>query len=91
VPVFLRILLALSADARAPQAPASSRYRMLQSILGEIGERQMTVRRDDDAIVVSTRRSCRGGRRAHGVSSHDPLARGLAGRPLVAYEPSLSL
>jgi hypothetical protein len=33
---FLSVLLALSADARALEAPASYRYRMLQPILGEI-------------------------------------------------------
>lgn len=49
---LLAILLALSADARAIEAPASYRYRIHHQIFGDIGEHRMTVRREDDLIVV---------------------------------------
>jgi hypothetical protein len=49
---LLASLLALCADARALETPASYRYRILHPIFGEIGEHQMTVRREDDAVVV---------------------------------------
>lgn len=50
---LVAVLLALSGvDARALEAPASYRYRILHPIFGEIGEHQMTVRREDDAVVV---------------------------------------
>lgn len=45
-------LLLLSADAHALEAPASYRYRIHHQIFGDIGEHRMTVRREDDAIVV---------------------------------------
>jgi Family of unknown function (DUF6134) len=49
----LASLLALSGiDAHALEAPASYRYRILHGIFGDIGEHQMTVRREDDAVVV---------------------------------------
>lgn len=46
------VLLALAADARALEAPASYRYRIHHQIFGDIGEHRMTVRRENDAIVV---------------------------------------
>jgi Family of unknown function (DUF6134) len=46
------ILLVLSADARALDAPASYRYRIHHQIFGDIGEHRMTVARAGDAIVV---------------------------------------
>jgi hypothetical protein len=46
------ILLVLSADARALEAPASYRYRIHHQIFGDIGEHRMTVARAGDAIVV---------------------------------------
>jgi Family of unknown function (DUF6134) len=46
------ILLVLSADARALDAPASYRYRIHHQIFGDIGEHCMTVARAGDAIVV---------------------------------------
>jgi Family of unknown function (DUF6134) len=46
------ILLMLSADARALDAPASYRYRIHHQIFGDIGEHRMTVARAGDAIVV---------------------------------------
>ena len=45
-------LLALSAEARALDAPASYRYRIHHQIFGDIGEHRMTVAREGDAIVV---------------------------------------
>jgi hypothetical protein len=48
----LVILLALSADARALEAPESYRYRILHQVFGDIGWHQMTVRREDGTIVV---------------------------------------
>jgi hypothetical protein len=48
----LAILLALSADARALEASADYRYRIHHEIFGDIGEHEMTVRREDGAIVV---------------------------------------
>jgi hypothetical protein len=49
---LLAALLVLSAEVRALDAPASYRYRILHPIFGDIGEHQMTVRREDDAVVV---------------------------------------
>ena len=49
---LVALLLALSADARALDAPASYRYRIQHQIFGDIGEHRMTVRREDDGIVV---------------------------------------
>ena len=46
------VLLALSAEARALDAPASYRYRIHHQIFGDIGEHRLTVRREDDSIVV---------------------------------------
>jgi len=46
------VLLALAADARALEAPASYRYRIHHQIFGDIGEHRMTVRRENDAIMV---------------------------------------
>src|SRR5690606_37494544 len=46
------VLLAQAADARALEAPASYRYRIHHQIFGDIGEHRMTVRRENDAIVV---------------------------------------
>ena len=46
------ILLVLSADARALDAPARYRYRIHHQIFGDIGEHRMTVARAGDAIVV---------------------------------------
>lgn len=48
----LAILLALSADARALELPATYRYRIHHQIFGDIGEHEMTVRREDGSIVV---------------------------------------
>jgi Family of unknown function (DUF6134) len=48
----LAVLLALPVEARALEAPASYRYRILHPIFGDIGEHHMTVRREDDAVVV---------------------------------------
>jgi hypothetical protein len=45
-------LLALSAEARALEAPADYRYRIHHQIFGDIGEHRMTVRRENDLIVV---------------------------------------
>jgi Family of unknown function (DUF6134) len=49
---LLAVLLLLSADARALEAPASYRYRIHHQIFGDIGEHRMTVRREDDVSVV---------------------------------------
>jgi Family of unknown function (DUF6134) len=46
------ILLVLSAEARALDAPASYRYRIHHQIFGDIGEHRMTLARAGDAIVV---------------------------------------
>ena len=46
------VLLVLSADARALEAPASYRYRIQHQIFGDIGEHRMTVRREGGLIVV---------------------------------------
>lgn len=48
---LLAVLLMLSIDAGA-EAPASYRYRIHHQIFGDIGEHRMTVRRQDDLIVV---------------------------------------
>jgi Family of unknown function (DUF6134) len=48
----LAIMLALSADARALEASADYRYRIHHEIFGDIGEHEMTVRREDGSIVV---------------------------------------
>ncbi len=48
----LAIMLALPADARALEASADYRYRIHHEIFGDIGEHEMTVRREDGAIVV---------------------------------------
>ena len=48
----LAILLALPADARALEVSAIYRYRIHHEIFGDIGEHEMTVRREDGAIVV---------------------------------------
>jgi hypothetical protein len=48
----LAILLALPAEARALEMPASYRYRIHHEIFGDIGEHRMTVARAGDAIVV---------------------------------------
>jgi Family of unknown function (DUF6134) len=47
------VLLVLAADAHALELPASYRYRIHHQIFGDIGEHRMTVRREDDAIVVA--------------------------------------
>jgi hypothetical protein len=50
---LLAFLLALSGiDARALEAPASYRYRILHPIFGQIGEHRMTVYREHGAVVV---------------------------------------
>ncbi|HEX6111454.1 MAG TPA: DUF6134 family protein [Geminicoccaceae bacterium] len=49
---LLAVVLALSADARALEAPASYRYRIHHQIFGDIGEHRMSVRRDHDDVVV---------------------------------------
>jgi hypothetical protein len=49
---LLVVLLVLSAAAHALDAPASYRYRIHHQIFGDIGEHRMTVRREDDVIVV---------------------------------------
>lgn len=50
---LLAALLALSSvDARALEMPASYRYRIHHAIFGNIGEHRMSMRRQDDAIVV---------------------------------------
>jgi hypothetical protein len=49
---LLAVLLLLAADARALETPATYRYRILHPIFGAIGEHRMTVRREDDAVVV---------------------------------------
>jgi hypothetical protein len=49
---LLAALVLLSANARALEAPASYRYRILHQIFGDIGEHEITIRREDDAIVV---------------------------------------
>ena len=46
------VLLVLSADAHALDAPASYRYRIHHQSFGDIGEHRMTVRREDHVIVV---------------------------------------
>ena len=48
----LAIMLALPADARALEASADYRYRIHHEIFGDIGEHEMTVRREDGSIVV---------------------------------------
>ena len=45
-------LLVLSAAAHALDVPASYRYRIHHQIFGDIGEHRMTLRREDDVIVV---------------------------------------
>jgi Family of unknown function (DUF6134) len=42
----------LPADARALEASADYRYRIHHEIFGDIGEHEMTVRREDGSIVV---------------------------------------
>jgi hypothetical protein len=49
---LLAVLLVLSAEARALDAPASYRYRIHHQIFGDIGEHRMAVARRGDAIVV---------------------------------------
>jgi Family of unknown function (DUF6134) len=49
---LLAVLLVLSPDVRALEAPASYRYRIHHQIFGDIGEHRMTVARDGNAIVV---------------------------------------
>jgi hypothetical protein len=48
----LAMLLALPADARALEAPASYRYRIHHEIFGDIGEHLMSVRREAGAVIV---------------------------------------
>jgi Family of unknown function (DUF6134) len=48
----LAVLLAVPADARALELPATYRYRIHHQMFGDIGQHQMTVRREDGAIVV---------------------------------------
>src|SRR5919106_1124490 len=49
---LLAVLLVLSAEARALDAPASYRYRIHHQMFGDIGEHRMAVARQGDAIVV---------------------------------------
>lgn len=49
---FLAVLLVLSADALALEVPASYRYRIEHKIFGDIGWHHMSVRREQDTIVV---------------------------------------
>jgi Family of unknown function (DUF6134) len=54
---LLVVLLALAAEARlleagALEAPASYRYRIEHQIFGDIGWHRMTVRREEDKVVV---------------------------------------
>ena len=49
---LLAVLLALGGEAQALEVPASYRYRIEHQIFGDIGWHRMTVRREDDAIVV---------------------------------------
>jgi hypothetical protein len=50
--LFAVLLLVLSGDARALEAPASYRYRIHHQVFGDIGEHRMTVARAGEAIVV---------------------------------------